>query len=59
LRWERYISRTAGVNRNLCATFLHGGNLCPVPEISMPFAAGQLAVFQSGSSRTGGGDDRI
>src|ERR1700758_508837 len=32
---------------------------CPVPEISICFAAGQLAVFQGGPSRTGGCDERI
>jgi hypothetical protein len=32
---------------------------CPVPEISMPFAADQLAVFQGGPSRTGGSDEHI
>jgi ERCC4-type nuclease len=33
--------------------------LCRVPEISMSFAAGQLAVFQGGPSRTGSSDDHI
>jgi hypothetical protein len=32
---------------------------CPVPEISMPFAAGQLAVFHGGPSRTGVSDEHI
>jgi hypothetical protein len=29
------------------------------PRNSMPFAAGQLAVFQGGPSRTGGSDEHI